>query len=161
MQTFIFFGILISVVSFLIIYITAQTRNSIKKAFDNFNLSEFEEHPIRFQRVSYPKNFGKTYGGITVNAILYYSQNTIIITPTKSSFLHLMYGYSFPYIFVTEKDKNNYHYKTPYSIYKKGNFPLRIKHQTDLHDVEISVIFKENADEEKQIVEKILNWQNK
>ncbi|WP_447636433.1 hypothetical protein [Flavobacterium microcysteis] len=158
--TVIFFGIFILLSCCLTIYISTQTRNSGKKALGNFNLNEFEKYQIRFQRMSYPKNLGKTYGGITVDAILYYSQNAIIIDTEKHSFLHILYGYSFPHLFVAEKNKSNHHYKTPYSIYKTGNFPLRIKYLTDSHDVEISIVFKENA-EEKQIVEKILNWQYK
>lgn len=162
MELYITFGILISLALFLIIYVPTQMRNERKRAISNFNLSEFEKYRIRFKQVCYPKTAAaRSRGGIIVNAILYYSQDAIIISPEKDSYLNFLFGYFFPILFVSEKNKKNYYYKIPYSIYKKDNFPLRIKYETTINDVEISIIMNKNTEEEKQLVERILNWQYK
>lgn len=163
---FLFFGVFFIIFALIILlYVTIVNAQSNRKFIlfsQQFNLDTFKKYEIRFHEMAYRKNSFTASGGMWYfDATLYYSEDLIVIK--QKGIFSILLSTSilfFPLILRRNLDKTceGFVVQTPYSIYKTGSFPLKIKYRTKIYDSEISIIPLGGKNIRDKLEEKLLRW---
>ena len=145
-----------------VLVVDAQSNRKFRKISEEFGLEDFSKFDIRVKVMSYGKNALIRSGGMYFfDAILYYSDDLIVIKQKKMFSIILSSSIAFfPLILANNPDKSykGFIVRIPYSIYKFGTFPLKIKYRNKYYDSEVSLNVAGCKNSKAELEKRLLIW---